>query len=153
EQFASVANPATFQALKTRLKPICHRTLRRQVTAYVPYTRRLPLLERFTPEASEDRLYDMVSAYLQRENVQALPAGQRSLMTLVLRKLLASSTFAIGGALTSIADRLRAKVAQRRGATPLEDELNDDYEALTATAEEWPEDDSAHAALSDEDRI
>ena len=32
-------------------------------------------------------------------NLQALPASQRSLMTLVLRKLLASSTFAIAGAL------------------------------------------------------
>ena len=34
-----------------------------------------------------------------RDNLQALPASQRSLMTLVLRKLLASSTFAIAGAL------------------------------------------------------
>ena len=38
-------------------------------------------------------------------NLQALPASQRSLMTLVLRKLLASSTFAIAGALTSISER------------------------------------------------
>ena len=88
-----------FETLKARLKPICHRTLRRQVTAYIPYTKRLPLVEEFTPEESEDRLYDLVSEYLQRDNLQALPASQRSLMTLVLRKLLASSTFAIAGAL------------------------------------------------------
>src|SRR5215217_7138040 len=34
EQFANVGNPQVFKALKGRLKPLCHRTLRRQVTAY-----------------------------------------------------------------------------------------------------------------------
>lgn len=95
EQFAHLNQDQVFQTLKARLKPVCHRTLRRQVTAYIPYTKRLPLVEEFTPEESEDRLYHLVSEYLQRDNLQALPSSQRSLMTLVLRKLLASSTFAI----------------------------------------------------------
>ena len=97
-----------FETLKARLKPICQRTLRRQVTAYIPYTRRLPLVQEFTPEESEDRLYHLVSDYLRRENLQALPTSQRSLMTLVLRKLLASSSFAIAGALETISRRLRS---------------------------------------------
>ena len=97
EQFSNLNQEQVFETLKTRLKPICHRTLRRQVIAYVPYTRRLPLVEEFTPEEGEDRLYHLVSEYLRRENLQALPASQRSLITLVLRKLLASSTFAIAG--------------------------------------------------------
>lgn len=87
EQFANLNQDQVFETLKARLKPVCHRTLRRQVTAYIPYTKRLPLVEEFTPEESEDRLYHLVSEYLQRENLQALPASQRSLMTLVLRKL------------------------------------------------------------------
>src|SRR6476646_7061522 len=70
EQFANLEQEQVFQMLKTRLKPICHRTLRRQVTAYVPFTRRLPLVEEFTPEESEDRLYDLVSEYLRRPNLQ-----------------------------------------------------------------------------------
>jgi adenine-specific DNA-methyltransferase len=107
EQFANLDQAQVFETLKARLKPLCHRTLRRQVTAYVPFTKRLPLVEHFTPEESEDRLYNLVSDYLRRDNLQALPSSQRSLMTLVLRKLLASSTFAIAGALTSIASRLR----------------------------------------------
>jgi hypothetical protein len=109
EQFSSLRRPHTFEVLKERLKPLCHRTLRRQVTAYVPFTKRHALLEEFTPEESEDRLYHLVSKYLQRDNLQALPAGQRSLITLVLRKLLASSTFAIAGALTSMSNRLKEK--------------------------------------------
>jgi SNF2 domain-containing protein len=87
EQFANLTQEQVFQTLKARLKPLCHRTLRRQVTSYVPFTKRLPMVEEFTPEESEDRLYNLVSDYLRRENLQALPASQRSLMTLVLRKL------------------------------------------------------------------
>ena len=140
EQFANLNQEQVFNTLKARLKPICHRTLRRQVTAYIPYTKRLPMVEEFTPEESEDRLYHLVSEYLQRDNLQALPAGQRSLMTLVLRKLLASSTFAIAGALTSISNRLKAKLRKQTPAESLEDELDQDYEALDETAEEWAED-------------
>lgn len=140
EQFATLTQEQVFQTLKTRLKPICHRTLRRQVTAYIPYTKRLPLVEEFTPEESEDRLYALVSDYLCRDNLQALPAGQRTLMTLVLRKLLASSTFAIAGALESISNRLKAQLKRQDPVETLEDELDKDYEALDETAEEWSED-------------
>ena len=142
EQFANIANERTFQALRARLAPICHRTLRRQVVAYVPYTKRLPLVQDFTPEESEDRLYDLVSEYLRRDNLQALPASQRSLMTLVLRKLLASSTFAIAGALTTMSSRLKARIDRLSRVPSLEEDLEQDYEALEVTAEEWTEDDT-----------
>ena len=142
EQFASLNQEQVFQMLKDRLRPICHRTLRRQVTAYVPYTKRLPIVEEFTPEEGEDRLYSLVSDYLMRENLQALPSGQRSLMTLVLRKLLASSTFAIAGALETISHRLKAKLQQQTEGPSLEEELTSDYEALDTTAEEWPEEET-----------
>jgi adenine-specific DNA-methyltransferase len=151
DQFTNLSQEQVFQTLKTRLRPICHRTLRRQVTSYIPFTKRLPILEEFTPEESEDRLYNLVSDYLRRENLQALPASQRSLMTLVLRKLLASSTFAIAGALESISSRLRAKLQKKEPAESLEEELDKDYEALDETAEEWGEDDAAEP-LSDADR-
>ena len=71
DQFANLGQDRVFQTLRARLKPICHRTLRRQVTAYIPYTKRLPLVEEFTPEESEDRLYDLVSDYLPRFGLSA----------------------------------------------------------------------------------
>ena len=151
EQFANLSQEQVFKTLKGRLKPICHRTLRRQVTAYVPFTRRHPILEEFTPEEGEDRLYELVSEYLRRENLQALPASQRSLMTLVLRKLLASSTFAIAGALNSISERLKAKIKKQEPVESLEEELDKDYEALDETAEEWSENEPAEP-ISDADR-
>ena len=58
-------------------------------------------------------------------------------MTLVLRKLLASSTFAIAGALTSMANRLRAKLVAQQPDASLEEHLEEDYEALDETADEW----------------
>ena len=151
EQFSNLTQDEVFNTLKARLKPICHRTLRRQVTSYVPFTKRLPMVEEFTPEEGEDRLYNLVSEYLRRDNLQALPAGQRSLITLVLRKLLASSTFAIAGALESIANRLRAKLQKNEPAEAAETELENDYEALDETAEEWSEDSSGQS-LSTTDR-
>lgn len=151
EQFANLTQEQVFQTLKSRLKPLCHRTLRRQVTAYIPFTKRLPLVEEFTPLESEDRLYDLVSEYLRRPNLHALPASQRSLITMVLRKLLASSSFAIAGALTSISNRLKSKLRRQEPTKPMEEELDKDYEALDETAEEWGEDQPAEP-LSESDR-
>jgi adenine-specific DNA-methyltransferase len=152
EQFSNLEDQGVFDVLKARLKPLCHRTLRRQVTAYVPYTKRHPMVQEFTPDESEDRLYSLVSAYLQRDNLQALPASQRSLMTLVLRKLLASSSFAIAGALETLISRLRSKLGKQEPAESLEDALDKDYEALDETAEEWSDDPTDTEMLSTADR-
>jgi len=75
EQYASLSQQEVFATLKQRLRPICHRTLRRQVTAYIPYTKRHPLVEEFSPEESEDRLYELVSEYLRRAQPPGI-AGQ-----------------------------------------------------------------------------
>ena len=152
EQFANLKNPRVFETLKARLQPVCQRTLRRQVLPYVRYTKRLPMVQPFTPEEAEDRLYHLVSEYLRRGNLQALPASQRSLMTLVLRKLLASSTFAIAGALETMSQRLRARLQQDNARHDLEEELNEDFEAFDDMAEEWGEETTAPEPLSTSER-
>lgn len=150
QQFANLSQSETFDALKERLAPICHRTLRRQVTQYVPYTARHAIVEEFSPEQSENQLYQLVSDYLTRVHLFALPPAQRTLMTLVLRKLLASSTFAIAGALQTMARRLERDLAAEENR-PLVEEMDEDYEALDETAEEW-QDDEVKEPLSMEDR-
>lgn len=140
EQFVVLNDKRLLNVLKTRLRPVCQRTLRRQVTGFVRYTRRHPILQPFTPEESEDQLYNLVSEYLRRENLQALPSSQRALMTLVLRKLLASSTFAIAGALETISARLRKQLAELAPDASLADVLDEEFEALDELVEEWPED-------------
>jgi hypothetical protein len=116
EQFANLNQSQVFDTLKARLKPVCHRTLRRQVTAYIPYTKRLPLVENSRRRRAKTSFITWFRNTCNGTTLQALPASQRSLMTLVLRKLLASSTFAIAGALTSISNRLKAKL--RKPTTP-----------------------------------
>ena len=135
QQFGALRDAQSFAALKHRIEPICKRTLRRQVEAYVKYTRRIPMLVEFRPGEDEQRLYDLVSDYLQRDKLFALPNAQRQLITLVLRKLLASSSFAIAGALQSLIRRLKQALAEKV-RTSLADELDQDYEALDETAEE-----------------
>jgi ERCC4-related helicase len=149
EQFAGASQGRAIDLLRERLRPICHRTLRRQVTAYVPFTKRHAILQEFSPDEAEDRLYNLVTEYLQRETLQALPSGQRALMTLVLRKLLASSSFAIAGALSTISERLQLRLDKGRRLISLTDAIDDDYEALDDIEEEWAED--ADGLLSEAD--
>ncbi len=135
-QFARLSHGDSFDDLKERLSHVCKRTLRRQVLEYIRYTERKAHTQEFIPSEEEQALYDMVSDYLQRENLQALPSSQRALMTLVLRKLLASSTFAIAGALESLRNKLqkqlKEKVRRKKGWKDLEedfetcDELSDE---------------------------
>ena len=92
--------------LRQRIAPVCSRALRKQVTEYVPFTNRIPITQEFLPTEEEQDLYDQITSYLQREVLFALPTSQRHLITMVLRKLLASSTFAISHTLRRLADRL-----------------------------------------------
>ncbi|MBI2193336.1 MAG: DEAD/DEAH box helicase [Planctomycetes bacterium] len=94
--------------LRARLQPICARTLRKQIVEHIPFTRRIPITQDFLPSDAEHELYEAISDYLQRDQLIALPASQRTLITLVLRKLLASSTFAIADTLDRLAMRLEA---------------------------------------------
>lgn len=144
EQFTKLEEGQTVQALKDRLKPICHRTLREQVNAYVSFTRRQALCQEFTPSKDEEELYNLVSDYLHRDNLQALPSSQRALTTLVMRKLLASSTFAIAGTLVSLSNRLKAKLEKTLPKRTLIEELDEDYESLDDEIDEWGEDESVN---------
>jgi len=120
--------------LRARLRPICIRTLRKQVVEYIPFTRRVPVTQDFRPSDEEHALYERISTYLQRDGLIALPASQRTLITLVLRKLLASSTFAIANTLGRLVSRLEnLSIAQ---GLPLDDE---DIEGLDELQEEMEE--------------
>ena len=110
-QFLRSTDGDNLQDLRDRLKSVCIRNLRRQVQEYIRYTNRIPLTIRFEPSTEEQRLYDEVSDYLQRDLLYALPKGQRHLITMIVRKLLASSSFAIAGTLNSLIKRLKETLA------------------------------------------
>ena len=94
------------EGLQERLRPFCKRTLRRQVVEYIQYTERRPVTIPFRPNDDEHRLYEAVSEYLMREDSFAVPKRQRHLMSIILRKLLASSSHAVANTLEKMASRL-----------------------------------------------
>ena len=65
----------TSGALRERIKPICHRTLRKQVLPYIKYTERRALLEEFLPGQREEDLYNAVSEYLRRPELAPSPTA------------------------------------------------------------------------------
>lgn len=134
EQFVRSSSEKRRNAqLRERLVPVATRTLRKQVLEYIRFTKRIPLTQEFLPSEAEQRLYAEVSAYLQRDELIALPASQRALMTMVLRKLLASSSFAIGATLHKLIRRLET-------LEPLEPDLEDEFETLVELQDEWDAD-------------
>ncbi len=103
-QYATSGSDTT--ALRERLQHFCQRTLRRQVIEYIQYTERRPLTFKFNPTDDEQKLYEAVSEYLMRDNTYAFPKRQRHLTTLILRKLLASSSHAVANTLETMKNRL-----------------------------------------------
>ena len=129
-------------ALRERIQHVCKRTLRRQVLEYIPFTNRYTHTADFVPSEAETQLYDEVSAYLQREVLVAIPNTRRKLMTLVLRKLLASSSAAIGATLGKFVNRLTTQTT-----LPLNEDVREDFESLDEIEEEWGEEvEGDHAA-------
>ncbi len=94
------------EGLRNRLRSFCLRTLRRQVLEYIKYTERLPMTRPFSPNEQEQKLYEAVSAFLQRDDTYALPQKQRHLTIMIARKLLASSPRAVAGTLEAMRERL-----------------------------------------------
>lgn len=119
-----------FESLRERLKSIVQRTLRRQVQEEggIKFTRRYSMTEDFRPSTDELALYNEVSTYLQSDDLLAIKPGARHLVTLVVRKILASSSFAIQGTLTTMIERLEKQL-------PLEAVLHD-YEGADDIADE-----------------
>jgi len=119
-----------YENLRDRLRSICKRTLRRQVQEIggIKFTRRYSLTEDFRPSLDEEQLYRQVSAYLQDESILSIKPGARHLVTLVIRKILASSSRAIQGTLTTMIDRMEKRL-------PFADAL-EDYDSLSDITDE-----------------
>ena len=126
-QFSHNVDDENYEDLRNRLQPICKRTLRRQVLEYIKYTERKPIVQEYFPNEDETKLYNWVTDYLQRPKLYALPFSQRQLITLILRKLLASSTFAIYGTLDSLVKRLENLITNHN-LIQEDDDISIDFE-------------------------
>lgn len=129
----AAATPASQEILRERLKPICNRTLRRQVqeAGHINFRQRHARTFKFEPHDEETTLYDMLSEYLQDTGTIAYGGRNNALVVLQARKMLGSSTRAVARYLETLLERLHSK--QR--ATPdmtddLEDAFDEDRETL-----------------------
>lgn len=141
-QFSKLTNESDFTKLKERLSLVCKRTLRKQVLEYIKYTNRIPLTQEFIPSDMEQKLYDLITDYLQRPNLFALPPSQRQLMTLILRKLLASSSYAIAGTLEVLVNKLEMIIEDSISVSSMDDEMESEYENYDELKDDWEQSDS-----------
>lgn len=84
-----------FGELKECLEPIVQRTLRKEVSDYLQFQERKEITINFELSPMEVELYMMINKYLKKEILYALPNSHRTLITTVIRKLLASSSMAV----------------------------------------------------------
>lgn len=111
ERYIKNRETAAFDDLGDRVAQISKRTLRRDADKYIRFTERLPITVGFEPSADEQRLYELVNDYLQRDELYAFSPSTRHLSALIIRKRLGSSTYAIANTLERIAHRLEAEIA------------------------------------------
>lgn len=84
-----------YSALKDSLKTVVQRTLRKEVAEYIQFSERKEMTIDFELSPLEIELYVMINNYLKKEILYALPNFHRTLITSVIRKLLASSSMAV----------------------------------------------------------
>ena len=84
-----------YSDLKRELTPVLYRTLRRDVAKYMNFKKRICKTVDFALSTDEIELYQRVNDFLKRDILYSIPTSNRSLIILVIRKLLASSSFAL----------------------------------------------------------
>jgi len=102
--------PENYAELADRISKFCFRTMRPQVATYVKIPERLPMTVDYTPSKQEQQLADMVDAYLARDKKYAYPKMELYDLTLMLYRLLSSSTFALAKTLQGVEKRLAGMV-------------------------------------------
>ena len=84
-----------YDDLKRELTPVLYRTLRKDVAGYMHFVKRICKTVDFKLSWDEIELYERVNLFLKRNVLYSIPTSNRALIILVIRKLMASSSFAL----------------------------------------------------------
>lgn len=136
--------------LRQRIQRLYTRTLRKDVREYINYTHRLPLTQKFKATDEEQTLYQEISDFLRRNDIYSVPSAQRKLTTMIVRKIMASSTYALVYTLIHIKERLERMLKNERQERFDIDVLVDDDDWNIEEYEELPEEEDE---LFDADEI
>ena len=122
--------PENYPELAERVSKYCFRTLRSQAKQYAKIPERILITLEYTPSPKEQKLYDLLYAYVNKEHKIAFPEMNSYDLALQLLGLQSSSTAAILQTLKGIIKRLE----RLPGA---EDELNElrEMESLAKSIE------------------
>lgn len=143
EQYNAIStrDKAKYGELKGRIAHIIHRTLRNQVQEYVNFTKRTAFVQEYTPSQKELELYNKVSEYLMREGTYGVPERQRPLLSLLVRKIMSSSAYALRFTLERFINRLQEYKSTGILSSALScvtedyDGSNDDYDTYYSSTE------------------
>ena len=137
--------------LRQRIQKLYTRTLRKDVREYINYTHRLPLTQKFKATDEEQVLYQEISDFLRRTDIYSVPAAQRKLTTMIVRKILASSTYALVYTLEHIKERLERMLKnEKQERFDVDDLVEDDEDWSLDEYDELPEEEEE---LFDADEI
>lgn len=95
-----------YDGLKRELAPVLYRTLRRDVGRYMDFKKRECRTVDFELSPDEVELYMRVNNFLKKPMLYSIPTPNKGLIVLVIRKLLASSSFALVETFEVLATRL-----------------------------------------------
>ena len=128
KQYNAVSTRETsrYDELKGRLHRISHRTLRQQVQEYVNYTKRTAMVTKYEPTDAEQELYNRVDEYLRRDVIHAINPIALPMLSLIIRKILSSSAYALSFTLGKLVSKLEKY--KREGV--IIDNVDDFYEDI-----------------------
>lgn len=122
--------PDNYGELAQRVAPYCFRTKRREVETYVKIPRRIPITHEHSLSPQEQRLKNLLDAYLDKAHKVAFPQMERYDLTLMLLKSFSSSYAAFAKTLRSAIKRLE----QIEDSPEVSAELRE-FQAMLALAE------------------
>jgi ERCC4-related helicase len=99
--------PEDYKGLREAISPILHRTLRKDVADYMSFCKRESMTVDFKLSRDEAILYQLANDYLRRPVLYAVSDKNNALIKMVVRKLLASSSYAVIETFEVLRERLK----------------------------------------------
>lgn len=97
--------PENYPELSNWVSQFAFRTLKRQASQYINFTKRLPVVLNYTPRDDEKKIFDLTEEYLNLAEKQAYPQMDNYQLTLMFYHILASSPQAFASMLKAPIER------------------------------------------------
>lgn len=132
--------PENYPELSERVSKYCFRTLRSQAKAYAKVPERILITDEYSPSVQEQRLYELLYAYINKPDKRAFPEMKQYDLALRLLSLQSSSTAAILQTIRGVIKRLETM-------PDVQDELTQ-WREMQSAAEEIKQDTKATKLLT-----